>query len=95
MTKSHTLVRRMKSAASNLAVVRDFEKELILGFRGEMRKVNSTLPPHEQNTGTVCRVAAAALFRELKPHSEHGQEILYHYLAARRPGVIYPEMELH
>lgn len=75
------------------SVVRDFEKELVLGFRGELRKVNSLLRPEERNTGTACRVAAAALFRELKPQSERGQEILYQHLSKRVAGIVYPEQE--
>lgn len=79
---------------SSLAAVRDFEKEIIILFRGELRKVNAKLARSEQNSGTACRIAAASLFRELKPQSERGQTVLQEYLLSRPDGLVYAEHEL-
>ena len=53
----------------------DFERELVLVFRGELRKVNELLPEAERSNGTACRVAAAAMSQKFMPQSELGRKL--------------------
>jgi len=78
-----------KTEREQRAQVMDFERELLYAFRGELRRVNAILPPSEQNSGLACRVAAAAVLKELSPVSEQGRNLLAVYLKQRPPMALY------
>lgn len=74
--------------------VRAFERELIISFRGELRRINPLLPSDQQNSGTACRIAAFLLGEKLRPDSEAGRLWLKLCQGQSNRSVLYPSQPL-